>query len=303
MALEVNKEVSINVQVLDEGSPLTSVSIGIGFEQRLGMDPMDVQKVLSDTNGMASVIGKSSGRVTITGRKKGFYDHFEDLDLFSLMHKGSVSTNRTVELKRIKNPVPMYVKAHSKRFPVTEEWLGFDFEKGDWVSPHGSGVNKDILFKSVIDFEDKLNHETILLIAFDGEHDGIQVMDVEYPGNQGSFLRSDHLAPEFGYLKELVHIRKSEGHKLTKDYESIDGYYFRVNTVVDSDGNVVSANYGKIYGNFKFDRFNCLIFTYYYNPDKTRNVEFAPEQNLFLKKDGYYLPSYKGGSKYGIGRP
>lgn len=33
------------------------------------------------------------------------------------------------------------------RFPAYDEWLGFDFEEGDWVTPHGNGESKDILFK------------------------------------------------------------------------------------------------------------------------------------------------------------
>jgi hypothetical protein len=51
-------------------------------------------------------------------------------------------------------------------------------------------------------------------------------------------------------------------------------YYFRVRTKVDDRGNIVSAHYGKIYGDF-------MQFAYYYNPTPNdRNIEFDPKQNL-----------------------
>ena len=51
-------------------------------------------------------------------------------------------------------------------------------------------------------------------------------------------------------------------------------YYFRVRTKVDDRGNIVSAHYGKIYGDF-------MQFKYYLNPTiNDRNVEFDPKQNL-----------------------
>jgi hypothetical protein len=51
-------------------------------------------------------------------------------------------------------------------------------------------------------------------------------------------------------------------------------YYFRVRTALDHQGNVVSAHYGKIYGDF-------MQFRYYFNPTPNdRNVEFDTKQNL-----------------------
>ena len=51
-------------------------------------------------------------------------------------------------------------------------------------------------------------------------------------------------------------------------------YFFRVRTAKDHEGNIVSAHYGKIYGDF-------MQFTYYLNPTPNdRNIEFDPKQNL-----------------------
>jgi hypothetical protein len=51
-------------------------------------------------------------------------------------------------------------------------------------------------------------------------------------------------------------------------------HFFWVRTVKDHEGNIVSAHYGKIYGDF-------MQFTYYLNPTPNdRNIEFDPKQNL-----------------------
>jgi hypothetical protein len=52
---------------------------------------------------------------------------------------------------------------------------------------------------------------------------------------------------------------------------------------MDASGNVTSALYGKIYGDFSQDIGNDAVrFTYYLNPEpNSRNMEFDPKQNLF----------------------
>jgi len=61
---------------------------------------------------------------------------------------------------------------------------------------------------------------------------------------------------------------------MESNWDEYRNYYFRVRTKVDDRGNIVSAHYGKIYGDF-------MQFKYYLNPTiNDRNVEFDPEQNL-----------------------
>ena len=62
---------------------------------------------------------------------------------------------------------------------------------------------------------------------------------------------------------------------------------FRIRTVLDDMGNIVSARYGKIYGPIEYGESDTnpggkVRFTYYLNPTPNdRNVEFDPERNLF----------------------
>lgn len=83
------------------------------------------------------------------------------------------------------------------------------------------------------------------------------------------------LAPPDGYQPELNKERSAHPGQVTKnDSDPNRNYLFRVRTVKDHAGNIVSAHYGKIYGDF-------MQFTYYLNPTPNdRNIEFDPKQNL-----------------------
>jgi hypothetical protein len=60
---------------------------------------------------------------------------------------------------------------------------------------------------------------------------------------------------------------------------------FRIRTVTDKDGKIVSANYGEIYGPFEYGLLGGkyrVQFNYYFNPTANdRNLEFDPPKNLF----------------------
>jgi hypothetical protein len=59
--------------------------------------------------------------------------------------------------------------------------------------------------------------------------------------------------------------------------------------LVDADKKLVRAEYGKIYGPVEITAGSegkwILSFTYYLNPDGTRNLEFDPKNNLFKPSD------------------
>jgi hypothetical protein len=67
------------------------------------------------------------------------------------------------------------------------------------------------------------------------------------------------------------------------EYDANRIYLLRVRAVLDQSGNIVSAHYGEIYGDF-------MQFAYYLNPTPNdRNIEFDPKQNLLGG-----LQSFKG---------
>jgi hypothetical protein len=126
-----------------------------------------------------------------------------------------------------------------------------------------------------------------LSIRFSNEGDGIQFVMA-----MGGGLRLPRLEPTNGYASVLIEREWQEPYtnqpgrffvQTHSDYNKDANYFFRVRTKKDSNGNIVSALYGKIYGDFSrnigHDKIN---FTYYLNPEpNSRNMEFDPKQNLF----------------------
>lgn len=146
-----NKKTTVEVHVYDGGQPLEGADVRLGFKRRFGIEEPDIKTMQVDANGFVQISSESSGQVSVTISKNGYYKHYESLDLSEQIQQGDVSTNRTIELKRIVNPVPMYVKYVGEFVPEDNVPIGYDLEKGDWVAPFGKGVESDILFQT--DFE------------------------------------------------------------------------------------------------------------------------------------------------------
>ena len=156
---------------------------------------------------------------------------------------------------------------------------GYDLMTGDWVAPYGKGINADIIFTEEFNKKSKTDYYYKLTVSFPDVGDSIQEFDepllIQNAQNGQSDLRSLHEAPADGYHSQLV--KESYAHSgqpSRSDYNQNAIYYIRVRTKLDVNGNVASAHYGKIYGDF-------MQFTYYLNPTPNdRNIEFDPKQNL-----------------------
>ncbi len=199
-----------------------------------------------------------------------------------------------VTLRRAVNPIPLHAKKAILYFPVNREWIGYDFEAGDWVAPHGDGVRADASFRCDTRTTGWLDGEGEFAIRF-GELEGIQVEEDAYLDR--SEMRMPHLAPLEGYHRECSRSEKSYHNENAR--RGI-GYFFRVRAVVE-DGKLVRANYGKIAEDFRFrpvesgwhvthkgkpKSYAALSFTYYFNPTPNdRNLEFTPRKNLFEDLD------------------
>jgi len=177
-------------------------------------------------------------------------------------------------LKKTVNPTRMYAKAVNLGLPAFDKDLGFDLMVGDWIAPQGKGVNTDIIFSGHRERRSELDFDYRLVVSFPNQGDGIQEFVVPAV-EECSDLRSAHEAPREGYQPQWIQTStRRPGQPVITNRDDKRNYYFRVRTVLDEKGNVKSALYGKIYGDF-------LQFTYYLNPTPNdRNVEFDPKRNL-----------------------
>lgn len=286
----------MTVKVIDEkGSPVPEALVGISFskgeyDQKKERGVSTIHEGQTDTNGVFSASDKLLHPLRYGVRKERYYrssgEHAFKRNRETKKWDTPYATN-TVVLKKIKNPISMYVKKVNVEVPVEDQPIGFDLERGDWVSPYGGGARRDFLFTFSRTPKTSAGYRATLKIDFSNQKDGIQKINAE-PVSWMS-LRLPHQAPESGYSTNSVY---EMGYKPGSGYygfENPDGdvnHFFRVRTILDEQGEIKESNYGKIHGPIHVagtGRENAkIIFQYYFNPTlNDRNVEFDPDKNLF----------------------
>lgn len=269
------------ITVLDEtGKAVSDANVKVIFSS---ITPRG-QRVSTNISGKSDSEGVFRASSSYTGapamlfraEKSGYYDTLKPYDLGDYYSVGRWNPQLNLVLKRVLNPIPLYAKMVSLEVPAFEKQLGFDLMIGDWVAPYGKGVSGDILFLShYYNKQSKEDFDHQLVVSFSNPGDGVQPL-VSVAEQAGSELRSPHEAPESGYEAKVVRMTSDHpGQTLVFDYDPNRAYFFRVRTVLNGKGEVKSALYGKIYGDFN-------SFYYYLNPTPNdRNIEFNPKQNLF----------------------
>ncbi len=200
----------------------------------------------------------------------------------------------SVVLPRKLNPIPLYARRIGNgpdlEMPILGP-VGFDLEVSDWVAPHGKGKRPDVIIerKTIIPATHSASaFESVFTVTFANVGDGIQ----SYPvGEKRRLLDLPRYAPKGGYASRITKrvVRVAEGSALDNETRGDQNYFFRVRTVLDANGEVVSALYGKIYGDIHFfvpPGSNGMVrFTYYMNPNSLdRNLEFDPKRNLLPER-------------------
>jgi hypothetical protein len=288
----------------EDGSAVTNVEVGVGtFVRRIpgpeaGFAETAQVEARTDTNGFA--------RLTIPSRRGDLYIGMQPTDGFyydrgiELRMTNAVGgrwepwgqTNVLV-VRRIVNPIPMYVKRIEARDLVVPAFgvpLGFDLMVGDWVSPHGVGKQSDFVFN----LERKLGNWTEarirefdarLSLTFANPGDGIQKISIPaYSPPRGSVFRMPRHAPPNGYDSRADWHLSYDSRGTVGETSDADCYFFRVRSKADSQGSIESALYGKIQGPVPFGVFTdcCFIkMVYYLNPTPNDlNMEFDPKRNL-----------------------
>jgi hypothetical protein len=269
------------LKVVDEtGQPVSGAEAWVSFylppTADKPTDNGDKIKGVTDINGMFTA--SHTDRSEFLGfhvQSKGYYATAIEYAL-SFESQGDPSIwnpDKTLVLKRMRNPIPMYAKSVDLKVPIQNKPVGFDLMAGDWVPPYGKGIRTDILLTKEHEEIPPADYYSKTTISFPNVGDGIQVANAPAKDSEGSQFRSQYEAPATDYQPELVREIGSRPRKF--DYDENRIYFLRVHTILDDMGNVKSALYGKIYGDF-------MQFRYYINPTPNdRNIEFDPGQNLF----------------------
>lgn len=263
------------LKAVDEsGNPVSGANAQIGYYTN--SQPANAEGI-TDTNGIFAASHAALAtmvEVSCQAEKPGYYRTWVRRELGPKYDPAQWTFTQTLVLKQIGKPIPMYAKSVNLGMPIIDKPAGFDLTVGDWVAPYGKGIAGDIVFVAHLDQRAENDADYKLTLSFPRAGDGIQEFTVP-DAERGSDLRSPHEAPADGYQSQWVQFRsRKPGKPETSNVDANRNFVFRVRTVLDGQGRVVSACYGKIYGDF-------LQFRYYFNPTpNSRNIEFDPKQNL-----------------------
>jgi hypothetical protein len=272
------------IKVIDEsGEPVAGATAEMSWNVNRPDNSLTSDKTegITDANGVFKTSHEANRSVGLgfAASKAGYYSAKIGYELAQLSDNDPAKWNPTVTLllKKVIRPIPMYAKWVNLGMPAFDKPVGFDLMAGDWAAPYGKGANIDILFDAHREKRAEYDSDYKLTVNFPKAGDGIQEFS-NLPG--GSALRSMQQAPTDGYQPQWIQTKTARpGKGYSGNQDENRNYYFRVRTILDENGNVKSALYGKIYGDF-------MQFRYYLNPTPNdRNIEFDPPHNLFSEHD------------------
>lgn len=222
---------------------------------------------ITDGDGVVDLRGTEELYVDLKVTKPGYYESNQRVNV-----RDGSNKSVAVLLREVRDPVAMYARKVKFQPVVMGKEFGYDLLEGDYVSPYGSGKTTDLLLTIDYTERDAWNYEYYLSIRFSNLNDGLLSFKVQ---SAESEFKSDYLAPTSGYQQKWDFKRISiKGKQDKTNLDPLRNYYFRMRTVVDDQGEIESANYGKIYGEFP-------EIIYYFNPlVNDRNVEFDLQGDL-----------------------
>jgi hypothetical protein len=294
--------------VSEDDLPIQGANVSITYAF-YGNKKNIIGKGISDVEGKYTFSGESLAKFFVTVTKEGYYESRYQGMVYTVEDRQQVLFGPEVvlTLKEIKDPIPMFAQGKLEFvIPEPNKEFGFDLEVADWVAPYGTGKSTDVIFSVNGYYNGRNDNESRLVVSFPNEGDGLMKIEGNY--RKGSKLMSPHTAPEEGYspIKEWGKSRKDNPDvgkyeypkfKIIDDHQEEGiNYLFRVRTVLDPQGKVISAHYGKIYGDFHFfgaheDGSFIAVDAIYFNPTMNdRNLEYAVGENLVKNLKSFEEP-------------
>jgi len=298
--------------------PIEGVQIHANFWENNGWKAwtqaphVDTDRQITDKNGFCGLKGKTNcGNVCclVSVPPKGFYTgdswgtNFIKKNIFGIWQPDNLVV--TLRLQRVEHPIPLFVKqlfcrgsdsVSSNYFDIGKGKMQFDMVKGSFLPPIGKGEHADIIFTRLeredlgigTTFRGSITapaYKDSMSIRFTGEDNGL----VEVPSKKTAGIKI-RTAPEVGYTPDyLVTKGRDKNVKYFSSSNPDRNFAFRIRTKKDKNGKIISAYYGKIYGDNEIKKLGFSLkvfvaapsFMYYLNPKALdRNLEWDMKTNL-----------------------
>lgn len=288
-ALRYGAKVKLTVSVSDSSAnPVSNATVRVNFERSDGNQYKVEGK--TDVLGMHTIEGTTRSSVGGSVNKDGYFRSVFRLPFATGQERIDgdrwLPWNPTIPvvLRDIRTPIPMYVKHFDGILPNGIS-CGFDCIAGDFVEPYGRGRESDftITCKGRGVPGERTTHSIEMAIPEPGG--GFAIRKI----HSDSAFKSDYLAPDQGYTTNIsakMEYDSRRGVTGSPVLQSDEYLAFKSRIRRDAKGDVISANYGKIYSAIEFIRgvgeYVGISFLYYFNPTSNdRNLEFDGRNNLF----------------------
>ena len=317
-------QAKFTVRVVDEvGQPVEGAKVWARFNLTL-QGKFKVDEKLTNATGEAVVSGRCDLSTLFAITKDGYYETSHVVEY--RVQRDEIKDDKwqpygsvvQYTLKKIHKPIPMTLVARFPfRVPNADQAFGYDMEAGALVEPYGKGKVADFYIKYTFTEEDGVLWKTMTL-SFPNCLDGAYLFDRD----TYSFFQSPYHADINGeYLKSITlkctanfkwkeDARTGKRYRVSAGGESVcdekitqdQGLVLRTRTKVDAEGNLISAHYGKIYGEIglhngllreelKCDDGNAKLF---FNPaENDTNLEYDCEEYR------HYLEERRRGINWG----
>ena len=317
---------SVVVLSADDLKPIEGVQVHANFWENNGWKAwtqaphVDTDRQITDKNGFCRLKGKTNcGNVCcfVSVPPKGFYvgdswgTDFKKKNIFGVWQPDNLVV--TLRLQRVENPIPLFVRqifsrasasVSSNYFDIGKGKMQFDLLKGSFLPPIGRGEYADICFTR-LEREDlgigtnfngrtSLAYRDGMMVEFLGDGNGL----IEIPSKKTDGIKI-RTAPLEGYKADyLVTKGKDKSVKYFTSSNPDRNFAFRIRTKKDKNGKIVSAYYGKIYGDIEIKKPYTVevsvaapSFMYYLNPKPLdRNLEWDMKTNLCPNPGGLGQP-------------
>lgn len=249
-------ETSVSLRVVDtDGNPV--VDAAVRFVMFTTLEKYYNVDGRTDEAGVCSVTGNTRGEVVAIVTKEGYYQSRDHLNYRDLDWKSVVAEHRwthgtvanSMQLKKIVRPTKHLVGvANFAKPPVLNEPLSFDVKLADWCAPYGKGVRDDFKICYHSNTNSSGQKVTGLSISADNCIDGFMRRRED---RWSAFKYDLNASATASYDAELKFgwIKRADG-VLERLPRLDDNQYlvFRVRTSTNEVGEIVTSNYGIIYG-------------------------------------------------------
>ena len=235
----------------DWGAPVTNASLKIltpknAFTLSWNKSiPYSEYNTKTDEKGYASCSFSSpQRRFTLYVDASGFYPE----ERGNIFFGKSNELNVPFLMRKIVRPVRM-VKTELVRaqFPSNKGIFFFDLEKGDWVLPGRKGVVADLSVEySCHNSEGRTESTAKITFLSGGAYKRKKINSYSF---ESEYRADTNEVYETTFLHSLSFDTPVYGNRILNQALAEDEYLvFRTRIVRDKDGKIISANYGKIYG-------------------------------------------------------